>query len=159
MLLGNIYVMCWQCRSRSACTSMQSDLKASLFAYLINDYTDSVALESDCADVQADLELHCPHYYEMWPFTDVACSRIRDNVIWGKWRTDAARWRWRGRNNEINTDCEGYFHSIPGIKQEHNNWTVMWLHSQSGQQTHNLDRQTLLVVKAGGQCWKSMLEV
>ena len=51
-----------------SCESAQSDLRAALSANLskleyIDVSADGVALRSDCADEQADLELHCQHNY------------------------------------------------------------------------------------------------
>ena len=61
--------ICEQCSSISACTSAQSDLRATLSAsWLIKtlcyNIADSVALRSDCADGQADLKLHWAHMSE-----------------------------------------------------------------------------------------------
>ena len=58
-------------KSRAACECafVQSDLRATLSTdtsqcYLFCRKADRVALRLDCADAQADLELHCPDLFE-----------------------------------------------------------------------------------------------
>ena len=55
--------ICGQCSSRSACAVWPESytVRCWVNGTLIYRLADSVALRSDCADAQADLELHCPH--------------------------------------------------------------------------------------------------
>ena len=70
-----------QCSSRSAYASAQSDLRAtrSVILGLIDLKADSVSFRSDGGDVQADLELHCPHMSEGTFSRDVKAYRIPIN--------------------------------------------------------------------------------
>ena len=56
------HVIGGQCSSRSSCASAQTDPRATL-SNETPFYTeaDGEALNSDCADAQADLKLDCPH--------------------------------------------------------------------------------------------------
>ena len=58
-----------QCSSRSACTSAKSNLTATLSTRVNNTIfyrkMDSVTLGSVYMDTQIDLDIHCPHLYDM----------------------------------------------------------------------------------------------
>ena len=65
----DLCAICEQCKSRSSCRSVQSDLSTTVSAdeTLIYIIENRVALRSDCEDVQADKELHCLHMtYTTW---------------------------------------------------------------------------------------------